>query len=152
MFTLQKRQRPVVQRTNGVVVPPAGSASGAAPLIAAAWSGVLVGALSGASRTARERPSAPGLPRGSHRPALAWRPPGPTPLGHRREAATLPRGNPAPARGEDRTGGAGAYAKMSERGARRAEHGGAVDRALVERAQGGDRDAYGEVASLSSHR
>ena len=34
----------------------------------------------------------------------------------------------------------------------RAEPGDPVDRALIERARGGDRDAYAEVATLSSHR
>src|SRR5829696_260560 len=66
---------PVVQRTNGVVVPPAGSAPGAGTLIAAAWSGALVGALSGASRPARGRRSVPSYPRGLHHPALARGPP-----------------------------------------------------------------------------
>jgi len=53
VLRLLEQNAPLVQRTNGVVVPPAGSASGAGGPVR----GALRGALSGASRTARERPS-----------------------------------------------------------------------------------------------
>jgi len=53
VLRLLEQNAPLVQRTNGVVVPPAGSASGAGSPVR----GALRGALSGASRTARERPS-----------------------------------------------------------------------------------------------
>jgi len=85
VLRLLEQNAPLVQRTNGVVVPPAGSASGAGCPVR----GALRGALSGASRTARERPSRRPILRGSHRPALAPWPSGVTPLGRRREAPSV---------------------------------------------------------------
>src|SRR5450756_2160264 len=83
------------QRTNGVVVPPAGSASGSRPVIPAGAprgaSGSPLDALSGVSRHGSQATFAPGSPRGSHRPALASAPADATPLGHRREGRSVAR-------------------------------------------------------------
>ena len=89
---LPKRNDPLVQRTNGVVVPPAGSGAGdlsrtsrvPGPASLAARYRAPTARLASDLRVRR-------VPRGSHRPALAPGSSGPTPLGRRREAGSVHR-------------------------------------------------------------